>query len=323
MVNTVLGPIEANKLGRTLMHEHFVYGFCGWQGDITLGGWKEKEYFEENLKAIDIAKSYGVKTIVDATTNECGRNPEFYKHLADATGINIICSTGYYYEPESAYAYWHFRAGAVNVVDEIYEMYMAELTQGIGTSGIKAGVIKLATSYNQISTMEEKFLIAAARAQKDSGCAIITHTQTGTMGPEQAKILVENGANPKKIAIGHMCGNTSVEYHEEMLKYGTFDNFDRFGLEGELFKTPTDAQRCDTIAALVKKGYANRIVLGHDSVTVELGRPFEKPDFVKQGMVWAHIGNIGQRIIPMLKERGVTDADIECMLTANPRTIFE
>ena len=33
-VNTVLGPIEAEQLGRTLMHEHLQYGFTGWQGDL-------------------------------------------------------------------------------------------------------------------------------------------------------------------------------------------------------------------------------------------------------------------------------------------------
>lgn len=97
------------------MHEHFVFGFFSWQGDAALGGWKEDEYFQANLKVIDTAKSYGLKTIVDATTNECGRNPEFYKRLSDVTGMNIICST----------------------------------------------------SYNQITPMEEKFLIAAARAQTD------------------------------------------------------------------------------------------------------------------------------------------------------------
>lgn len=108
-VNTVTGPVAASELGRTLMHEHFLFGFCGFQGDATLGGFKEEEYTRDCLKAVDDARAYGINTIVDATTNECGRNVRFLKKISDMTGMNIICSTGYYFQAESAYAYWNFR----------------------------------------------------------------------------------------------------------------------------------------------------------------------------------------------------------------------
>ncbi|MFC2662446.1 MAG: hypothetical protein ACFNYI_04775 [Eubacterium sp.] len=36
-LNTVTGPIDAHKLGRTLIHEHFLYGFAGFNGDQTIG----------------------------------------------------------------------------------------------------------------------------------------------------------------------------------------------------------------------------------------------------------------------------------------------
>ena len=219
-VNTVTGPVAASELGRTLMHEHFLFGFCGFQGDATLGGFKEEEYTRDCLKAVDDARAYGINTIVDATTNECGRNVRFLKKISDMTGMNIICSTGYYFQAESAYAYWNFRRGFANIEEEIYEMMVTELTKGIEGTDIKAGVIKLASSFNEITPTEEIFFKAAARAQKETGCVIITHTQLGTMGPEQAQLLITNGADPSKIAIGHMCGSTDVAYHEAVLKQG-------------------------------------------------------------------------------------------------------
>lgn len=82
------------------------------------------------------------------------------------TGMNIICSTGYYFERESCYAYWNFRKAFANVEDELYEMMVTELTKGIDGTDIKAGVIKLASSYQQITPMEETLFKAAARAQK-------------------------------------------------------------------------------------------------------------------------------------------------------------
>ena len=130
-VNTVTGPVAASELGRTLMHEHFLFGFCGLQGDATLGGFKEEEYTRDCLKAVEDARAYGVNTIVDATTNECGRNVRFLKKISDMTGMNIICSTGYYFQAESAYAYWNFRRGFANIEEEIYEMMVTELTKGI------------------------------------------------------------------------------------------------------------------------------------------------------------------------------------------------
>lgn len=323
MINTVLGPIEAKDLGKTLMHEHLIYGFCGFQGDYTLGGFDELLCIRENMKWLTpLKEKYGFRTIVDATNNECGRDPFFLAKMATIMDLNIICSTGFYYEPASAFMYWKFRSGFADVETEMYEMMRTELTKGIGNTGIKAGVIKLASSANQITPFEEKFFRAAARNNRETGATIITHTEAGTMGPEQAKLLIDNGANPKDIAIGHMCGNTNLDYHERVLQYGVFDSFDRFGLEGDLFNTPTDEERCDVIAALLDKGYEDQILMSHDSVTVELGRPRPVPKDDLDFMAHANILNIPDRVIPMLKERGVTDAQLDKIFIANPAKIL-
>ena len=323
MINTVLGPIEAKDLGKTLMHEHLIYGFCGFQGDYTLGGFDELLCIRENMKWLTpLKEKYGFRTIVDATNNECGRDPFFLAKMATIMDLNIICSTGFYYEPASAFMYWKFRSGFADVETEMYEMMRTELTKGIGNTGIKAGVIKLASSANQITPFEGKFFRAAARNNRETGATIITHTEAGTMGPEQAKLLIDNGANPKDIAIGHMCGNTDLDYHERVLQYGVFDSFDRFGLEGDLFNTPTDEERCDMIAALLDKGYEDQILMSHDSVTVELGRPRPVPKDDLDFMAHANILNIPDRVIPMLKERGVTDAQLDKIFIANPAKVL-
>lgn len=318
MVQLVNGQIDSSKLGRTLMHEHFCFGYVGFEGDRTLGGFKEDEYTEICKKMVADARAYGVETIVDATTNECGRNVRFIKKMADLTGINVVCSTGYYFQAESSFKYWEFRQGFGDVDKEIYDMLCYELTKGIEGTDVKAGAIKLASSLNEITPMEERFFKAAAKAQKETGCIIITHTQTGTMGPEQADLLTSEGADPGKIAIGHMCGNLDPDYHEKVLKYGVFDNLDRFGLEGPLFKTPYDSERMDLIVELVKRGWGDKLLLGHDSVNVFLGRDFKLTDIVPD----ANIRTIGCKILPGLKERGLSDVQIEKLMTDNPRAIF-
>lgn len=321
-VNSVTGPVDSAKLGRTLMHEHFLFGFCGFQGDATLGGFHEKEYVQACVRAVNDARAYGIETIVDATTNECGRDPRFLKKISELTGMRIICSTGYYFEAESAYAYWNFRRGFADVGQEIYEMFVTELTEGIGNTGIKAGVIKLASSQGRITPMEEIFFKAAARAQKETGCAIITHTQGGTMGPEQAELLIASGADPRKIAIGHMCGSTDIDYFERVLKQGVYVNMDRFGLEGELFHTPTDEQRMDVIRTLADRGHGDKVLLGHDSVNVNLGRGMIMTPFMREAMKDANIRTIGKKVIPGLSRRGMSDAQINALLEDNPMSFF-
>ena len=321
-VNCVSESKASNQLGRTLMHEHFLFGYCGFQGDATLGGFNEEAYTDACIQAVKDARAYGIETIVDATTNECGRNVRFLKKISDMTGMNIICSTGYYFQAESSYAYWNFRKGFADIEQEIYELMLTEVTKGIEGTDIKAGVIKLASSLNEITPMEEHFFKAAARVQRDTGVVIITHTQQGTMGPEQADLLISNGASPDKIAIGHMCGSTNIAYHEEVLKKGVYVNLDRFGLQGELFHTPTDEQRMDVIKALVDKGYGDKILLGHDSVNVNLGRPIVMTPFMQEALKDANIRTIGAKVLPGLKNRGMSESAIEKLLTDNPRAIF-
>lgn len=321
-VNCVSESKASNQLGRTLMHEHFLFGYCGFQGDATLGGFNEEAYTDACVQAVKDARAYGIETIVDATTNECGRNVRFLKKISDMTGMNIICSTGYYFQAESSYAYWNFRKGFADIEQEIYELMLTEVTKGIEGTDIKAGVIKLASSLNEITPMEEHFFKAAARVQRDTGVVIITHTQQGTMGPEQADLLISNGASPDKIAIGHMCGSTNIAYHEEVLKKGVYVNLDRFGLQGELFHTPTDEQRMDVIKALADKGYGDKILLGHDSVNVNLGRPIVMTPFMQEALKDANIRTIGAKVLPGLKKRGMSESAIEKLLTDNPRAIF-
>ena len=154
-----------------------------------------------------------MRTIVDATPNECGRDVEVLREISERTGAQILCSTGYYYEGEGAPAYFKFRQALGSAEGEVEEMFMQEIMNGVGGTDIKAGVIKLTSSKDEISDYEAMFFRAGAKAQRETGVPILTHTQEGTMGPEQAEMLVAEGADPKRTQIGHMDGNADAAYH--------------------------------------------------------------------------------------------------------------
>lgn len=317
-INSVRGPISANELGTTLVHEHFIFGYPGFQGDITCGPFDREAAFKTCVDTVEEVKNYGLKTVIDATPNDCGRDPEFLRDVAEKTGINIICSSGFYYEGEGAPAYFKQRSGMSDINPEVYEMMKKEVTDGIGNTGIKAGVFKLASSKGQITDYETVFFKAAARVSKEEGIPIITHTQEGTMGPEQAALLISEGADPRRIMIGHIGGSTDIGYFLKVLDQGAYISFDRLGLQG-IVGCPMDSTLVACIIGLIGAGYADRIMLSHDFILHWLGRPLAFPEAALALVAdwnWSHVF---KDIVPLLKQGGVSDEQINMMLVENPQ----
>ncbi len=320
-VNTVTGPVSSDDLGKTLMHEHFFFGYPGYEGDSTLGPNYVEEIVATGVQVAERAKAHGVETIVDATPNDCGRDPELLREISETAEIKIICSTGYYYEGEGAPAYFKFRQGLGSAPGEVEELMMTEITSGIGNTGIKAGVVKLASGKDEISDYEKMFFTAGAKAQRETGIPIITHTQEGTMGPEQAEFLIDAGADPNRVVIGHMDGNTDVSYHIATLDHGVNIAFDRFGIQG-IVGAPMDEMRTTCLIGLLGMGYGDRMILSHDTVNVWLGRPLVLPDAVAELLKGWHVTHLFDDIVPVLKKAGVTDEQIDGIFVENPRRVF-
>lgn len=321
MVNTVLGPIEAEHMKRTLMHEHLIFGYPGFLGDTTLANTRMTLIDRALASAKDI-KRRGINTIVDATPNDCGRDVEALKEISERAELNIICATGYYCEALGAPSYFNFRKNLGNdISEEIYEMMMREIIVGIENTGVKPGVIKLASGLDRISDYEAAFFKAAARVQRETNVVIITHTEEGTMGPEQAELLLDEGGVKEKIAIGHMCGNRSLEYHLKVLKYGVYDAFDRFG-EENFFGSPTDKERIMLMQKILEKGYGNRILMSHDAVSAFWGRDVEfRGDFEPENaIVMTRIPDI---VNPLMRDCGVSKEDIDRIQIENIKTLFK
>ncbi len=318
MINSVLGPISPNKLGTTLMHEHFAFAYGGWQADSTLAPYDFNSILKTNLEVIKTAQKYGIKTIVDATMNDAGgRDPLLYKALAKKTGMNIICSTGLYTSEEGSPAYWtNYRFGA-DMSKMMSEIFIAEITQGIGNSGVLAGVIKIGSSA-KMTPYEESSHKAAVIAQKATGVPIITHTSGPTGGIEQADFLKKEGADCTQVMIGHISNSKDIEYHKAVLERGVYIAFDRIGLD---IITPFEVN-VKNVSELCKLGFADKIMLSHDTVNVWLGRYYPIPEKYQAGFKNWHIDHIHKDFIPALKEKGVTDEQIVTMLEVNPKNLF-
>jgi phosphotriesterase-related protein len=319
-INTVLGPIAPDRLGVTLAHEHIISGYPGWECDPLSRPYDRDKMVKVCLRVLEPVKAYGVNSIIDATPIDLSRDVDAVKEVSEKLQLNIVCATGRYMESEGKWSYLRMRSASKigDMKQELYEGFMQEITNGIGPSAIKPGIIKVATGLHSISPREDAALRAAAQASKETGIPIITHTESGTMGPEQADLLLGEGVKPQNIMIGHMCGNSSMRYQLDVLNKGVNIAFDRFGLD--IFMP--DKVRVATLMGLLGSGHANRIMMSQDFTACGYGRGGVLPEEERQKTPNWSFTNIFQNIIPALKQGGISDQQIKMMTVDNPRRLL-
>lgn len=320
LVQTVTGPAPAASLGRTLVHEHLVTAMPGWDMDALAPPWDRAAAVRTAVETLRRLQDHGVETFVDPCPMDLGRDVRFAAEVADATGMRIVCTTGAYFEAAGiTYVFRHLS------VDDIAAIYEQELTDGIDGTGIRAGLIKVATGDGAISDYERKLLVAAGRAAVRCDVPVITHTENGTCGPEQLAVLTGEGVPAHRILVGHSDGSVDPAYHRSITDAGAYIGFDRLGLE----TIRPDEERVASIARLVAAGRARHVCLSHD-VTCGAnkgrfyvpGRAVPHERLLAKNPHWKPT-NLFERIVPMLRAAGVSAADVETMLDRNPSRWFD
>lgn len=339
LAQTVLGTVQPATLGRTTTHEHLLIEFgCMFipqsdDGDrikaqqpvsIENLGWVRYNPFRnhDNLQLSDedtaisealLYKEAGGGTIVDATTIGIGRNPQALERIARATGLNVIMGAGYYVDMV------HPDTMDEKTEDDLATEMIADIQIGVGDTGVRAGIIgELGCSW-PLTNNERKVLRAGAAAHRETGVAILIHPGRNEKAPfEILNVLAEAGADTGRVVMGHIDRTIhDIDIVLELAQQGCYLEYDLFGWEASLYPfsnldMPNDAQRIAWVKTLLDKGYSDRIVLAHDT--------FGKHAMTKYGGYgYAHIL---KNIAPRFREQGVTQADLDSMLIANPASIL-
>jgi len=320
-VNTVLGPIEASKLGFTLSHEHIIASSAGiWQAWPELFGGRAK-FIATASDSLKRAKDEGVTTIIDCTTIDLGRDIRMMEEVSRRSGMQVIASTGVWLDPSNTLRQ--------RTIEELADFFMREITVGIDGTDIKAGIIKVANG-NMIDMFGDKLLRAAVRASKMTGVPITTHTPgPQRMGEKQAAIFEEEGLSPARVCIGHS-DNSPADYQMGLVHRGYYVGMDQLPRGGPVAPgTPlvgvgalTWQQRYSQIKALVDAGFANRLMLGNDdSVAMTIQPTASNPARIAMnpdGMLF-----VVRKAIPALKQIGISNEAIRTMTNDVPKMLFE
>jgi phosphotriesterase-related protein len=311
-IQTVTGSISVDDLGATLIHEHVVTGMPGWDTDPNTPRWKRHDMMQVAKEKVAEMQSAGIRSMVDPCPSDLARDIEFSAEVAQATGFQIVAAAGLYNEFLGLAPYWKMRSmmGA-DVVGEMADAFISELSDGVNGSGVKPGIIKVATGSGSVTDYERQVFAAASRAALEVDVPIITHTDDGVLGEEQQAMFAEGKLPPHRAMVGHSCGTNDHDYHWRLVEGGTYVGFDRFGLE----TINSDENRAASMLKLIHRGASTRLMVAHDTVWCWLGRPFPA------NPTWRP-SRFSQDIVPMLKAGGATDEHIDHVLVQNPRRYF-
>lgn len=301
-IRTVLGDIEPTALGVTYMHEHVI---THPPASVT-----DRDLAMESIAAATRELSHfhlaGGRALVEMTPRDYGRDPQALREIAAATGVHIICTTGWL-KDKFCRPWVEDRT-----VDDLAEEMIREITVGIDDTGVRAGVIKAASSLDMITPAEEKVFRAAARAHHATGALITTHTEKGTMALEQIELLRSEGVAPERILIGHLDHKPELEYWRAVAETGANLGIDQIGKEKYL----PDSQRIELILAMVAEGYAAQLCLSGDLARASYWPAYG--DWGGPGLTY-----ILWRFLPWLHERGLDSQQIEAMMTATPARLLQ
>ena len=302
-VNTMRGPKPTDALGFTLMHEHVFVHSAGVM-DNWPHLWDRDAEIQKAITTLNEAKANGVDTILDLTTIDLGRDIARLKEVADHVDLNMIVATGLWLDAPRSIS----RMSPAEMAD----LFIHDIEEGIGDTGVKAGAIKVA-SEPVVDGPNAQILKAAAMAHRKTGVPISTHTFVrNASGLAQQNVFERAGVDLSRVVIGHTGDSEDLEYVEAIVKRGSYIGMDRFGLG------LSTERRAAVVAELCERGHTNRMVLSHDSSCyMALGAP--DPDRPWQ----VNYGLVRREVIPLLLDLGVTEAQVVEMTVENPRRIFE
>lgn len=317
LVNTVRGAIDPAQLGVTLMHEHVFVLSAEIMQNFPEGWGYEEKRVADAITRLNQLKARGVDSIVDLTVIGLGRYIPRIQRVAAETEINIVAATGVYTYNDVP-MYFHFQGPGTELggPEMMVDMFVKDIEEGIADTGVKAAILKCATDRPGVTPGVERVLRAVAQAHLRTGVPISTHTHAPTeRGVEQQRIFQEEGVDLTRVVIGHSGDTTDIAYLEKLIANGSYIGMDRFGIDVLL---PFE-DRVNTVAKMCELGHADRMVLSQDAACFNDWLPEAALPTVLPNWHYMHIHN---DLIPALKERGVTDRQIETMLVDNPRKIF-
>jgi phosphotriesterase-related protein len=344
-VTTVRGEVAASALGTVLPHEHLIANAVGqWRmpenddelaeytqpfalpmrGRVQLAPFSYRDAMQQLEFSVALAELRGLAelgphTVAELSIPGIGRDPRALKALSTMTGVHVVMGCGEYVEHAHSAYIRHVPA------EVIRDVLVTEITEGVGDTGVRAGIIGEIGTSNTPTAAELKVLTGAALAQCETGVALNIHRSIfpdplGTL-PAIDHVLAL-GVDPAKVVISHVDERPEPEFALEAARRGVMVELDTFGMEqwavsarsGDAYPRRADDQdRYDMLKTLLDAGYLEQVLLSHDICM--------KPQFTQHGG-WG-LTHLGRNVEPRLRALGITDAELHVMRVTSPQRVLD
>jgi len=303
IVMTVKGPIPPDRLGFTLSHEHIVVDFIG-ADKYSRDRYNADEVFAVALPFLQDVKKKGCVTFMDCTPAYLGRDVQLCKRFADATGLNIVTNTGYYGAVKEKYLPPHAYTESAR---QLADRWILEYTHGIDGTDVKPGFIKTSVDNAPLTPVQVKLIEAAALTHLATGLTIAVHTGNGNAAKEQLEILKAHGVAPTARIWVHAQNEPDTAFHVETARRKGWVAFD--GVNPESMQA-----HLQFLQKMKKENLLDRVLVAQDSGWYNIGEP--------KGGNFKDYNCILTQFIPMLKQNGFTQAELDKFFIHNPAKAF-
>jgi phosphotriesterase-related protein len=338
-VTSVTGPIASAELGICLSHEHILNDVTSWWHPTFSVGLDPEAFAAKKvgiedvwdlkhdpfgnldncrLEDVELAveevarfKALGGGTIVEATGLSIGRDLPGLRTVSERTGVRIVAGTGFYLEGSQPPAI------ASSSAEQLATLILADIRDGV--DGIRPGIIGEIGVSDRFSPAERRSLTAASIAQRETGLPMQVHLPAWfRLGDEVLDFIESHGVDLGAVVLCHMNpSGPDFEYQRRLLTRGAWIQYDMVG--AELFyadqgvQCTSDEEDAANIAALVRAGFGDRLLVSSDIFLKSLLRRYGGPGY----------GHILQYFVPRLHRHGLNADEVEQLLVRNPRSLFE
>ncbi|HEY1443809.1 MAG TPA: hypothetical protein VGF51_02840 [Acidimicrobiales bacterium] len=315
--------MDTADLGRTYMHEHVFVLDADAQQNYPAEWGSEDERVADAVDKLKALAAQGIRSIADPTVIGLGRYiPRIQRIAEQVPDLHIIPATGCYTYDQVPF-FLYYRDPALHALiglgeaDPMIDMFVGDITEGIAGTGVKAAFLKCAIDHNGLTPGVERVMRAVARTHRQTGAPVTVHTHPGSeTGLVVKRVLCDDeGVDPTRVVLGHSGDSSDLDYLSALADAGFILGMDRFGINVET----TFEARADTLVELCRRGYADRMVLAHDAACYI---DWMDPRLREMMTQWNYL-HIHDDVLPYVRERGVTEAQIETMLVDTPRRYFE
>jgi phosphotriesterase-related protein len=263
-VITVRGAIPAGALGLTLVHEHLFSSFGS--DPVEPGRYDTEALLQAVVPYAKKVKELGAQAIVDCTAAWFGREPTLLRRISEAAGLHILTNTGYYAAANDRYVPPSARD---ETPEQIAAHWAKEFRDGIGTTGIRPGHIKIGVDAGALSEIDRKIVMAAAKTHRATGLVVTSHTSGSAEGArEQIALFRKEGVSPQAWIWAHANQCTDGAALVEAAKSGAWLSLD--GIAPDTVDRHLELLRNDVIR--------ERALLSHDGNSFRIGRAMKPYD---------------------------------------------